>query len=111
MSVANGTSYVNDAKELMYKESNRLALIIQNLENCGVDIKACPDGFVIKGGSQIFGDSLWETHNDHRLAMTGLIASCIAKRPINVDNIKCIDISYPEFIASLKLFSNTFDIR
>ncbi len=108
MAMADGISYVKDANELMYKESNRLALIIKNFKNCGININAYPDGFSIKGSPQILGDSLWETHNDHRLAMTGLIASCISKRPIKVDNIKCIDISYPQFLMTLKQVGNTY---
>ncbi len=101
MSQAMGTSYVKNAQELMYKESNRLDLIVSNLRQAGAEIKSCEDGFWVKGVDYLHGDSIWVTSGDHRMAMTGLIASAMAKHPIKVDNLACIDISYPGFLDEL----------
>ena len=85
----------------MYKESNRLDLIVSNLRQAGADIQACEDGFWVKGVDYLHGDSIWVTSSDHRMAMTGLVAAAIAKHPIKVDNLACIDISYPGFLDEL----------
>ncbi|MBO7269109.1 MAG: hypothetical protein J6U83_05060 [Bacteroidales bacterium] len=41
-------------------------------------------------------------HNDHRIAMAIYIASLPDSREILLDNIKCIDKSFPSFVERLK---------
>lgn len=102
-----GTFTVTGAGELRHKESDRLAAIVKNLRQAGADIEELPDGFTIRGGSRLTGGSQWHSHEDHRLAMTGLIASLCCKDNLEIDNVACVNISYPTFQADLaKLLQN-----
>lgn len=98
-----GEFKVRGAGELRHKESDRFALLVENLQNAGVSIQASGDDFSIQGKENIAGGSLWKTGGDHRLAMTGLIASLLFEKPVEVDDTSCIDISYPGFQADLAL--------
>ena len=108
LALNNGTSIIKDARELMYKESNRLSLIIKNLANAGANIQPINDGFKIIGIKELYGDSVWITDNDHRIAMTGVIANLIAKKNIKVDNTNCIAISFLDFLNQIDLFKRKF---
>lgn len=93
---------VQDANELRVKESDRLAAICQNLKSAGATLKELGDGFVIEGSGKLAGGSLWQSFDDHRMAMTGLIAALACSEPVQVDNDSCVSVSYPEFAADLK---------
>lgn len=100
--LSEGSLEVKDAAELRVKESDRLAAIVQNLKSAGADIKETDTGFQIKGHGSLSGGSNWQAFDDHRMAMTGIIAGLAAKQAINVDNESCVAVSYPEFIHDLK---------
>ncbi|MBX9689279.1 MAG: 3-phosphoshikimate 1-carboxyvinyltransferase [Candidatus Obscuribacterales bacterium] len=93
---------VKDADELRVKESDRLSAIINNLLSAGAKITENENGFSVKGEGRLQGASKWLCYEDHRMAMTGLIANLCAKNTINVDNEACVAVSYPEFLQDLE---------
>ncbi len=101
LALARGKSRVSGAAELKEKESNRLTAICNNLANQGVSLEELDDGFVITGSGSLAGGGAWPTHEDHRLAMTGLVAQVVADKPLILGDTDCVDISYPGFAADL----------
>lgn len=102
---AQGISDVTGAGELAHKESDRLTLIGRNLAMLGAIVECCDDGFAVLGGLPMTPKvGLWQTEGDHRLAMTGLIAQLICGG-IKVDDLQCVDISYPGFERDLESVS------
>ena len=97
-----GHLIVKDAAELRVKESDRLAAIVQNLKAAGADIAESEDGFEVKGHGGLKGGNQWLAYDDHRMAMTGLVAGLIANNSIEVDNEGCVSVSYPDFAQDLK---------
>tara|TARA_B100000029_G_scaffold516539_1_gene630676 strand:+ start:7020 stop:8264 length:1245 start_codon:yes stop_codon:yes gene_type:complete len=96
----NGVTKVKGAKELRFKECDRIKAICHNLNNMGANIEQFDDGFIIKGPSTLNGTTI-KTFNDHRIAMAFSIAGLIAKGKTNLDNPKCVEISFPEFHSIL----------
>src|SRR5262249_48968160 len=101
-----GTFSVRDAHELRVKESDRLAAIVQNFQRAGAKITEHSDGFDIEGGNSLAGSSSWKTHADHRLAMTGMVASMLANAPLSIDDVSCAAVSYPNFALDLQAVSS-----
>ncbi len=97
-----GNFVVRDASELRHKESDRLQLIVNNLKAAGADITESEDGFAIVGGKNIGGGSFWQTHLDHRLAMTGLVANLLCDNPLKIEETDSTGISYPTFARDLE---------
>ncbi len=97
---AQGTTLIKDAKELKFKESNRIKAIVDNLKIMGAQIEEIEDGMVIKGKTNLKGANI-TTFNDHRIAMAFSIASLIAEGKTNLDNTNCIDISFPGYFDLL----------
>ena len=94
---AKGKTTIKDAKELRYKETDRIKAITSELKKLGIDILEKEDGFDIIGNQKIRGNCTCESYNDHRIAMSLAIAGLIADNPIEIDNFECVNISFPEF--------------
>ncbi len=96
-----GTFSVRDAQELRVKESDRLAAIANNLRAAGATVNEQADGFEIVGTDALPGGSDWKTHGDHRLAMMGLVANLLFEKPVQIDDVNCVAVSYPHFAVDL----------
>jgi len=86
-----------------FKESNRLEAITKELRKMGADIDCFKDRLVIKPSELVSAQV--SSHNDHRIAMSLCVASLKAKGDnFGLDNIECINKSYPSFFDDLKKF-------
>jgi 3-phosphoshikimate 1-carboxyvinyltransferase len=97
-----GQFSVRDAEELRVKESDRISAIVQNLKLIGADVEEVKDGFDIQGKTSLAGGCIWKSYGDHRLAMTGLIANLLCDQPVQIDDLDCVSISYPNFVRDLE---------
>jgi len=102
---AKGTTVIKDAEELKVKESNRIDTMEKELKKAGVDITATNDGLIIRGGTSIKG-AAFESHNDHRVAMSLSVLALGAECDSQISSHQCIDISYPSFFKTLKEISD-----
>ena len=99
---AKGTTEIRDASELRHKESDRLAVVAQNLRLFGVPVEEKPDGLLIEGGCTLVGAEV-ESHGDHRIAMSAAILGLLAKGRTLVKDTDCIETSYPGFAQKIAL--------
>ena len=93
-----GTSTINGAKELRYKESDRIHAIVYNFNKLKVNIKEFNDGFSITGPNMLYNTSI-NNFNDHRIALLGEIIKIINNKPLSKDfkTKTLIKTSFPEF--------------
>lgn len=98
---ARGTTIIKDAQELKVKESNRIKTVVTELRKAGVDIMETEDGMVINGGNDIKG-TVYESYNDHRIAMAMSIAALIADSPSTINGEDAVNISFPGYFELLK---------
>lgn len=100
-SQAEGETLIKGAAELRIKESDRIHAMALNLTNWGVDLEEFDDGLRIQGAARLKGGEV-QSFDDHRIAMTMLVAGLVADKPALVDNPACINISYPGFAKELQ---------
>ncbi|WP_138416981.1 3-phosphoshikimate 1-carboxyvinyltransferase [Aquibacillus sediminis] len=98
---ASGKTIIRDAEELRYKESDRIASVVDTLHALGAKVEATEDGMIIEGNSSLTGAEL-DSHGDHRIGMMIAVASLIASDDIVLHNPDCIAISYPSFFEDLQ---------
>jgi 3-phosphoshikimate 1-carboxyvinyltransferase len=98
---AHGTTRVRDAAELRVKETDRIAVIVTELRKLGAHIDPLPDGFIIQGPTSLHGARV-DSHGDHRLAMALAVAGLVAKGETIVENVECIDDSFPRFAELMR---------
>lgn len=98
---AEGQTVIKNAEELRVKETDRIKAVVDVLTILGASIKETADGMIINGKTTLIGGSV-SAYGDHRMAMMIIIASLITKEPIYIDDLSCMNISYPRFIHDLK---------
>ena len=100
-SFANSPSVFHGLKELRVKESDRLKLILLNLQNCGVNCKTENDTlYIYPSNNYEIKNNLIQTDFDHRIAM----AFCIMGTkigPLKIEDSDCISTSFPSFNEEL----------
>ncbi len=98
---AEGETIIRDAEELRVKESDRLKAVSDGFTRLGIAHKNFEDGMSIMGSSNFLlldQSTSIESHEDHRIAMSFLIAGLKCSKPIIVKNCKNIFTSFPDFI-------------
>jgi 3-phosphoshikimate 1-carboxyvinyltransferase len=91
---------IRDAKELRVKESDRIALVAQNLRAMGAELTEFEDGLSIPGGQQLHGAAI-DSGTDHRIAMAFSIAALRAAGETEIHGAEAAAISFPEFFTML----------
>jgi len=99
---ANEPSEIYNAERLRYKESNRLESISSELRKMGADIFVTEEGLKIKGSCSLHGATI-NPHNDHRIAMSCSVAALGAHGETKIQNVECINKSYPQFFSDMHL--------
>ena len=95
-----GLTY-HGAAELRVKESDRIAVVAENLRRMGAEVEEFPDGLRVAGKQKLRGAEI-ETHGDHRIAMAFAVAGLVAEGTTVIRDSGCVDISFPEFFETLE---------
>lgn len=93
---AEGETIIRGAEELRVKESDRISTIVKELKRFGANVKELRDGMIIRGKAKLKGATS-RSYGDHRVAMAVTIAALLAESESIVENVECIDTSFPEF--------------
>jgi 3-phosphoshikimate 1-carboxyvinyltransferase len=91
---------IRDAKELRVKESDRIALVVQNLRAMGAEVTEYEDGMDVPGGQQLHGATI-DSGGDHRIAMAFSVAALRAQGETLIQGSEAANISFPEFFDLL----------
>lgn len=95
---AEGVTEVHGAKELRYKETDRIAAIVAQLRALGVQAEEFDDGFAVVGGTLKGGTA--RANGDHRLAMS--MSLCGLRAPVAVEGAEILNESFPDFEMTMR---------
>jgi 3-phosphoshikimate 1-carboxyvinyltransferase len=98
---ADGTLSIRNAKELRVKESDRIQGIINLVQAIGGTIQETEDGFDL---SPLINPKNFTMNSlgDHRLAMSAFIAALAAGVEAEIQDVACIQTSFPNFFQIAK---------
>jgi len=99
--LAEGATTISGAKELRYKESDRIAVMTEQLRTLGVKVDEREDGMTIEGRGRLEGTAV-KSYGDHRVAMALAVAGLSSRGGIEIDDTACADISFPGFFDLLE---------
>ena len=99
--LAHGPTIIRDAKELRVKETDRLTAIATNLRAMGAQVAEREDGLEIVGGVPLHGARV-QSFGDHRIAMAFAIAGLFAEGETVIQDVDCVNTSYPGFYRQLE---------
>ena len=84
-----------DIRRLRLKESDRVATVIQMIENLGGKADATENTLTV-AGTGLTGGTV-NSYNDHRIAMAAAIASTVCSSPVTILGAQAVNKSYPRF--------------
>jgi 3-phosphoshikimate 1-carboxyvinyltransferase len=99
---AKGKSTISGTNRLLNKESNRLEAISALLTSFSVEFEIGENFIAILGTGKIIPIQSIDSCNDHRIAMAAAIGALISDRAIVINNVDCIQKSYPDFFSDIE---------
>jgi 3-phosphoshikimate 1-carboxyvinyltransferase len=89
---------VNNASNLVLKETDRIAAIAQEVQKLGamMIINSYDDFYLEKNLPQLKENTVFKTYQDHRMAMAESILAMVFNR-ITIENEHVVSKSYPDF--------------
>jgi len=101
---AHGITVFREVSELRVKETDRLAAIVEGLEMVGVDAWIDGNDLYIEGQAdfEIPDGVVFDSKNDHRLAMTWALLGLTGNNPVHITNFDSVKISYPHFLRDIE---------
>ncbi len=97
---ASGTTRLLNCPQARVKETDRIAVMREELSKMGARITELPDGLVIEQ-SDLQGTEV-DGHGDHRVVMSLAIAASAAKGATTILGAEAADVTYPGFLNALK---------
>lgn len=93
---AEGDTRITGAAELRVKESDRIAVLVENLRALGVEAEELADGMVVRGTDRPLEGAV-RTDGDHRIAMAFGVLAALPGSRIRIDDRECAGVSFPGF--------------
>lgn len=97
---ADGISKIGNISHLVYKESNRIQAVVNELNRMGIDARYENNWLIIKGGQP--KPAVIETYNDHRIAMSFAVLALKAGGKTIIKDAGVVSKSYPQFFTDLQ---------
>lgn len=109
LALAQGKSDVINAKRLRIKECDRIIATRSQLNELGGTVTELPDGMTIRGVNEFTGGNC-SSFADHRIAMMLAIAATRSSQPVVIDNMECVEKSYPSFWEDYQSLGGIIDV-
>ncbi len=105
---AQGRTVIKGVGELRVKETDRINSMMVNLKKMGAFIQVNKvkgvENIIIDGQGKLCGAKL-KSFGDHRTAMSLVVAALAAEGESSLDDLSCVNKSFPGFLATLNSLS------
>lgn len=98
---ANSEVRIVNVPQARIKETDRIAVMHENLAKLGAVITEQPDGMVIQGRGGLKGGEI-DGFDDHRVIMAMAIASLRCAGPLTIRGIEAAGVTFPTFFSLLE---------
>jgi 3-phosphoshikimate 1-carboxyvinyltransferase len=107
---ARGETRLVNAPQARIKETDRIAVMAQELTKMGVAVEELPDGLVIHGTGTVKGSKDLDSHGDHRIVMSLAVAALAAQGESAIRDAECAGVTYPGFFETFKNLGADFTL-
>jgi 3-phosphoshikimate 1-carboxyvinyltransferase len=105
---AEGETKLTGIEMVRVKETDRVAVMQEELGKMGVKIEDDDSTMTIFGGSKLKGAEV-DSHDDHRVAMALAVAGLAADGETVVKDAECCDVSFPDFYNIMNKVNANFE--
>ena len=101
---ANGDTILSNVAHARIKETDRIAVLTQELAKLGVSCTELPDGIIIHGKGKLFPheNPVIDGHNDHRIVMAFAVSALGSPVPVEITTAECAAVTYPGFLELIE---------
>ena len=93
---ADGETRLANVPQARLKETDRIAVMREELQKMGADIRELPDGLVIRG-KQLHAAAV-NGHHDHRVIMALAVAGLCLEGDTTIYTAEALDVTFPTFV-------------
>jgi 3-phosphoshikimate 1-carboxyvinyltransferase len=108
-SFARGKTRILGVGELKVKETDRIKALVYNLKKAGVKIASQQyvkggrkNWKIIIEGNKKIKPGRFRSFSDHRTAMSMIVLGKALNKPSSIDDTKCINKSFPQFVSLIE---------
>jgi 3-phosphoshikimate 1-carboxyvinyltransferase len=98
---ADGETRLVNAEHVRYKETDRVSAMADELEAMGASVTEREDSLTIHGDDSALQGARVDGRGDHRIVMALAIAGLVADGTTTVVGAEHVDVSFPDFFATL----------
>lgn len=99
--VAGGTTRITDCEHVRYKETDRVAVMAQELRKLGAVVEEDEAELRIYGEQTELDGATVNGHGDHRIVMALAVAALAAEGPTTITGAEHVAVSFPGFFDTL----------
>ncbi len=98
---AQGITKLGNVPQARIKETDRIAVMYQNLSILGAEVQEREDALIIHGKGSLQGGTC-DGFGDHRIIMAMAIASLSCDGPLTIKGTEAVDVTFPTFFQLLE---------
>lgn len=98
---ANGDTRFTGLGHVRMKETDRVAVMEQELRKMGAGVESGSDYMIVHGGKPLTG-AVVDSHDDHRVAMAMAVCGLAAEGETTVRDSQCAAVSFPTFFEVME---------
>jgi 3-phosphoshikimate 1-carboxyvinyltransferase len=98
---ADGTTRIENAEHVRYKETDRVAAMAEALDRLGATVEERADSLTIHGGETDLQGATVAGRKDHRIIMSLAVAGLVADGETTITDADHVDVSFPRFFEVL----------
>lgn len=105
---AEGTTRLLNVPQARIKETDRIAVMAQELTKLGAELEELPDGLIVRAGHAarhgrrgLLGGTV-DGHGDHRVIMALATSGLAAAGPVSIQGAEAVNITFPTFFTLLE---------
>jgi 3-phosphoshikimate 1-carboxyvinyltransferase len=95
---AQGDTVLMNAASARIKETDRIAVMAEELGRLGALTRELPDGLVIHGSGRGLAGGRTDSRGDHRIAMALAAGALAAAAPVEIEAAESAAVTYPAFL-------------
>jgi 3-phosphoshikimate 1-carboxyvinyltransferase len=94
---AEGTTRLLNVPQARMKETDRIAVMAEVINDLGGEAEELPDGLVVRGAGLKGGRT--SGHGDHRVVMACGLAGLAATGPVEATTAEAVAVTFPDYAA------------
>ena len=98
---AQGETRLVNVPQARFKETDRIAVMAQELTKFGADVSELEDGLVIRGGKALHSAAV-SGHDDHRVVMALSLAGMAIDGRTEIDTAQAVRITFPQYVDLMR---------